>query len=57
MNVAPGSVHRYLEGGDNPLGRWRMHRSGVDQCTARELYELAVQGDVLIRGWGAPRIY
>src|SRR5919197_5491926 len=46
-------VHRYLEGEASLLERWRIDRKRVSRYTAQEILELAVKGDVLMRGWGA----
>ena len=46
-------VHRFLEGEASLLERWRMDRRRMRWCTAREIFELAAKGNVLIRGWGS----
>ncbi len=46
-------VQRYLEGGASVLERWRFDRARMSRYTAEEILELAVKGNVLIRGWGA----
>ena len=46
-------VHRYLEGEASLLERWRIDRKRMSRYTAQEILELAVKGNVLIRGWGA----
>lgn len=46
-------VHRFLEGEASLLERWRIDRKRLSRYTAQEILELAVKGNVLIRGWGA----
>lgn len=56
LNVRESTVRRYLEGRSNPLERRRMAKKGLALYTAQEIFELAQQGNVLIRGWGATRL-
>jgi cytidylate kinase len=51
--LAESEVHRYLEGEASLLERWRLDRKGMLRYTAQEILELAANGNVLIRGWGA----
>jgi cytidylate kinase len=46
-------VHRFLEGEASLLERWKIDRKRLSRYTAQEILELAVKGNVLIRGWGA----
>lgn len=46
-------VHRFLEGEASLLQRWRIDRARMSRYTSEEILELAVKGNVLIRGWGA----
>ncbi len=46
-------VHRFLEGDASLMARWRIDRKKLSRYTAQEIFELAVKGNVLIRGWGA----
>lgn len=46
-------VQRFLEGESTLLERWRVDRARMSRYTAEEILELAVKGNVLIRGWGA----
>jgi len=46
-------VQRFLGGEASLLARWRVDRARVSRYTAEEILELAVKGNVLIRGWGA----
>ncbi len=49
-------VHRFLEGEATLMERWRIDGTKMARYTAREIIELAVKGDVLIRGWGATHL-
>lgn len=46
-------VHRFLEGEASLFERWKIDPSRLSRYTAHEILELAAQGNVLIRGWGA----
>ena len=46
-------VQRFLQGEGSLLSRWRVDKARVSRYTAEEILELAVNGNVLIRGWGA----
>lgn len=46
-------VHRFLEGEASLLERWTLDRKRLSRYTAQEILELAVKGNVMIRGWGA----
>ncbi len=53
MGVRDSAVHRYLEGDASLFERWRIDKRKLSQYTAEEMLELAVKGNVIIRGWGA----
>jgi len=46
-------VHRFLEGEASLFERWKIDRKRLSRYTVQEILELAVKGNVLIRGWGA----
>jgi len=46
-------VLRFLEGGAKLLDRWRVDTARVSRYTAEQILDLAVKGNVVIRGWGA----
>ena len=46
-------VHRFLEGKTSLFERWKVDKKRLSRYTAQEVLELAAQGNVLIRGWGA----
>lgn len=49
-------VHRVLEGEASILERWRTNSTRLSRSTAQEIFSLAANGDVLIRGWGATHL-
>lgn len=49
-------VYRFLEGSEAELDRWRSNRSHDGYLTPAEIVQVALDGDVLIRGWGATRL-
>ena len=51
--MSESEVHRFLEGEASLLERWKIDRKRLSRYTAQEILELAVKGNVLIRGWGA----
>lgn len=56
LHVRESTVHRYLEGGANALERWRINKKNLGLYTAQEIFQLAEQGNLLIRGWGATQL-
>jgi len=56
MQLHESAVHKYLEGRANLLDRWRIDKKRLAYCTADEIFELAEQGNALIRGWGATKL-
>ena len=53
LGLQESAVHRFLEGGASLLERWKVNKNTLAQSTADEILELAQQGNVVIRGWGA----
>src|SRR5436190_17500109 len=51
--MGESEVHRFLGGEASLLQRWKIDRKRLSRYTAQEILELAVKGNVLIRGWGA----
>lgn len=51
--VPESEVHRFLEGEASLVERWKLDRKRMSRYTAQEILELAAEGNVLIRGWGA----
>ncbi len=49
-------VYRFLEGSEAEIDAWRNNHAADGYLTRTEVLELAAQGDVLIRGWGATRL-
>lgn len=53
MHVRESSVNRFLEGKASLLERWGIDEQEVSLYTTEEILDVAAEGDVLIRGWGA----
>ena len=51
--IDESEVHRFLEGEASLFERWKIDSKRLSRYTAQEILELAVKGNVLIRGWGA----
>ena len=49
-------VFRFLEGSEKELDKWRSNRAKGGYLTPEDVLEIALEGDVLIRGWGATRL-
>jgi cytidylate kinase len=49
-------VYSFLEGTSQELEHWRTNRDKRGYLTASEIFEIAAEGDVLIRGWGIARL-
>jgi cytidylate kinase len=53
LGVQDSAVHHYLEGSASLLERWQIDKQKLSRYTAEEILELARNGNVVIRGWGA----
>jgi cytidylate kinase len=53
LGVKDSAVHHYLEGSASLLERWKIDKNKLSRYTAEEILELARDGNVVIRGWGA----
>lgn len=53
LGMQESAVHRYLEGSASLLERWKIDSKRLSRYTAEEILELAQEGNVVIRGWGA----
>lgn len=53
MHVKKSLIRRLREGKAGPFERWTADERTISTFTAEEIYELALKGNVLIRGWGA----
>lgn len=56
MHLPESQVHRYLEGHASLWDRWNIDRTRLSHYTVEEILELAIRGNVLIRGWGAAQL-
>lgn len=53
LRVHDSTVHRFLEGRPGMFERLGIDEQGLSLYTAEEILDLATEGNVLIRGWGA----
>jgi len=53
MSVKKSLIRRIREGKAGKVERWSADEKTISIFTAEEVYDLAVKGNVLIRGWGA----
>lgn len=52
MHMPPSVVTRFVQGKSNALERMRVDMDALSLHTAEEVFALAAQGNVAIRGWG-----
>lgn len=57
LGIEESAAYRYLEGSRTQMDRWRVGRRRFLQGTEKELIELALQDNVIIRGWGAAQLF
>ena len=53
MQVKKSLIRRIREGKASPIEKWSADEKTISIFTAEEVYDLALKGNVLIRGWGA----
>jgi cytidylate kinase len=53
MQVKKSLIRRIREGKASKIERWSADEKTISIFTAEEVFELALKGNVLIRGWGA----
>jgi cytidylate kinase len=53
MQVKKGLIRRIREGKAGRMEKWSADEKTISIYTAEEIFDLAVKGNVLIRGWGA----
>jgi cytidylate kinase len=53
MHVKKSLIRRLREGKAGPFERWTADEKSISIFTAEEVFDLAVKGNVLVRGWGA----
>jgi cytidylate kinase len=53
MQVKKGLIRRIREGKASRIEKWTADEKTISIFTAEEVFDLAVKGNVLIRGWGA----
>jgi tripartite-type tricarboxylate transporter receptor subunit TctC/cytidylate kinase len=57
LGIKESAVQRYLQGAASLLERWQIDKRELSRLTAEEIFGLAQQGDVLIRGWGVSVLF
>lgn len=53
MHMRETTVNRFLEGKSGMFERWGVNENNLSLYTTEEILEVAMKGNVLIRGWGA----
>lgn len=56
MHVKKSLIRRIREGKASRIEKWAADEKTISIFTAEEVYELAVRGGMLIRGWGATEL-
>jgi cytidylate kinase len=56
MHVKKSLIRRIREGKASRIEKWAADEKTISIFTAEEVYELAVKGGMLIRGWGATEL-
>ena len=56
MHISESDVHHHLEGNTSQLERWRFPGKVLANMTVCEVYELAEEDNVIIRGWGSTQL-
>lgn len=54
LHVDRSAVTRLVDGKPNLADRWTVDASALDLFTAEQILDIALQGNVVIRGWGPP---
>lgn len=57
LGVEQNTVQRYLDGSASIFERWRINKRKLSRYTSEQILNLALQGNVLIRGWGAAALF
>ncbi len=56
LQMTESAVHRFLEGEASLWERWNVDDRRLSRFTSEEILELAMRGNILIRGWGAAQL-
>jgi cytidylate kinase len=56
LHLKESAVHRFLEGEASLWERWRIDSERLSRFSSEEILQLAMRGDILIRGWGAAQL-
>jgi cytidylate kinase len=57
LGVEQGVVQRYLDGKASLFDRWQVDTRKLSRYTLDQVLNLAMKGNVLIRGWGAAALF
>jgi hypothetical protein len=55
LGAEQSTVQRYLEGSASIFERWQIDKRKLSRFTCEQIFRLAQQDNVLIRGWGQMR--
>jgi cytidylate kinase len=53
LGIEPKAFLRHMDGAASIVERWRIDRRRLVHCAAEEILRVALQDNVLIKGWGA----
>lgn len=56
LQLKESAVHRFLEGEASLWERWQIDPKRLSRFSGEEILELAMRGNILIRGWGAAQL-
>jgi cytidylate kinase len=57
LGMTPSTVQRYLDGTASLFERWQIDKRKLSRFTSEQIFALAQEGNVLIRGWGAGALF
>jgi cytidylate kinase len=57
LGMEEGAVQRFMDGTASLVERWQMNKRKLSRYTTEEILRLSLQGNVLIRGWGAAALF
>jgi cytidylate kinase len=57
LGLAASTVQRYLDGNASLFERWQIDKRKLSRFTSEQIFALALEGNVLIKGWGAGALF
>ncbi len=57
LGLEESAVHRYVRGSASLVERWQINKRKLSRYTTEEILLLSLQGNILIRGWGAAALF